>query len=124
MINRYRRAARSAGELALGPLLPLEQVIPELCQRRPTRAQWEPEKVAGGKAAPRGGDSLPRDYPASSAPVATEARTCGWWFRTRRNDPHRRHPNPAKRPKSFAFSSSRELGKRYSIAAKSGLTLR
>lgn len=64
MINRYRRAARSAGELALGPLLPLEQVIPELCQRRPTRAQWEPEKVAGGKATPRRRDSLPRDCPS------------------------------------------------------------
>jgi len=29
MINRYRRAARSANELGLGPLLPLDQAIPE-----------------------------------------------------------------------------------------------
>jgi hypothetical protein len=30
MINRYRRAARSAAELGLGPLLPLDVAIPEL----------------------------------------------------------------------------------------------
>jgi integrase len=30
MINRYRRAARTAAELNLGPLLPLDQAIPEL----------------------------------------------------------------------------------------------
>lgn len=30
MINRYRRAARSLAELNLGPLLPLDEVIPEL----------------------------------------------------------------------------------------------
>ncbi|MBK6575783.1 MAG: hypothetical protein IPG17_06245 [Sandaracinaceae bacterium] len=29
MINRYRRAARSLAELNLGPLLPLDEVIPE-----------------------------------------------------------------------------------------------
>ncbi len=31
MINRYRRAARSASELGLGPLLPLDIAIPETC---------------------------------------------------------------------------------------------
>ena len=30
MINRYRRAARSASELGLGPLVPLDAAIPEL----------------------------------------------------------------------------------------------
>jgi hypothetical protein len=30
MINRYRRAARSASELGLGPVLPLDVAIPEL----------------------------------------------------------------------------------------------
>jgi hypothetical protein len=30
MINRYRRAARSAQELNLGPLAPLDAVVPEL----------------------------------------------------------------------------------------------
>ena len=40
------------------------------------------------------------------------------------SDQHRRHPNPAKRRKSFAFSTSPEPGKRCLIAAKSGLTQR
>lgn len=43
MVNRYRRAARSARELGLGALDPLDMAIPELA-------------------------ALPRDYPASSAP--------------------------------------------------------
>jgi len=30
MINRYKRAARTASELGLGPLQPLDVVIPEL----------------------------------------------------------------------------------------------
>jgi len=30
MINRYRRAARTWAELALGPLAPLDEAIPEL----------------------------------------------------------------------------------------------
>jgi len=30
MLNRYRRAARSATELGLGPLLPLSVAIPEI----------------------------------------------------------------------------------------------
>lgn len=42
MINRYRRQARGAHELGLGPLLPLDQAIQELCQRQPTRDQWQP----------------------------------------------------------------------------------
>lgn len=46
MLNRYRRAARSAQELELGAPLPLDQAIDELCQRRPTRLQWKPELVA------------------------------------------------------------------------------
>jgi integrase len=33
MINRYRRAARSAAELGLGPLAPLDAAVPELAAR-------------------------------------------------------------------------------------------
>jgi integrase len=36
MINRYRRAARSAMELRLGPLQPLDQAIPELVIAQPS----------------------------------------------------------------------------------------
>jgi integrase len=43
MINRYRRQARTAHELGLGRLLPLDQAIEELCQRQPTRDQWRPD---------------------------------------------------------------------------------
>ena len=69
MINRYRRAARSAGELELGPLLPLEQVVPELCQRRPTRAQWQPEAVeeVGQRKRP---DPGPEGGPTRSATLS------------------------------------------------------
>jgi integrase len=35
MINRYRRAARTAAELGLGELRPLDQAIPELAGKRP-----------------------------------------------------------------------------------------
>lgn len=42
MVNRYRRATRSAEELGLGPLSPLDQAIPEL--GTPTAAPAEPPK--------------------------------------------------------------------------------
>lgn len=38
MINRYRRAARSMAELNLGPLLPLDEAIPELSSASRPRA--------------------------------------------------------------------------------------
>jgi hypothetical protein len=44
MINRYRRAARTAAEIGLGPLAPLVQAIPELASA--WRAQQKAEKAA------------------------------------------------------------------------------
>jgi integrase len=63
MINRYRRRARGAEELELGALIPMDQAVHELCQRKPTRAEWQPERLAEVNSAPLGSDSLPRDYP-------------------------------------------------------------
>jgi hypothetical protein len=56
MINRYRRAARSATGLGLGTLAPLDLAIPEL------RAftDW-PEKVANDRRADREPGEQPRD---------------------------------------------------------------
>jgi integrase len=45
MINRYRRAARSALELGLGVLTPLDEAIPELRSKAA-----EPQKRGGGAA--------------------------------------------------------------------------
>jgi integrase len=45
VINRDRRQARAANELGLGELLALHLAIDELCQRQPTREQWQPELV-------------------------------------------------------------------------------
>jgi integrase len=51
MINRYRRAARSAGELSLGQLAPLDQVIPEL-RKLPQECPTDPTMADdGGQAA-------------------------------------------------------------------------
>jgi integrase len=49
MINRYRRAARTAGELALGWLAPLDASIPELASEPDTGGDGTPG--AGGKGA-------------------------------------------------------------------------
>lgn len=65
MINRYRRRARGAEELELGNLLPMDQAVQELCQRRPTREQWQPERVIEVNSTALGSDSLPRDYPGN-----------------------------------------------------------
>ena len=37
------------------------------------------------------------------APVATEARTCGWWFRTPQNDQNHHRLSRLKYPESFGF---------------------
>ncbi|WP_438020714.1 tyrosine-type recombinase/integrase [Sorangium sp. So ce315] len=57
MINRYRRAARTAVELGLGELLPLDEAIPELAA------------AAGGKGAGKGGDlaAAPSGAPGRSS---------------------------------------------------------
>ena len=75
MINRYRRKARQASELGLGELLPMSQAIPELCQRRPTRAEWQPE----ANALALGSDALPPHCPADGTPEGI--RTPDRWIR-------------------------------------------
>ncbi len=65
MINRYRRQARGAHELGLGPLLPLDQAIDELCPRQPTRDQWQLEATKGER-----GDQFP-DRPGIAPKVVS-----------------------------------------------------
>lgn len=57
MINRYRRAARTAAELGLGDLAPMDEAIPEL--------RGEPAGAKGGK----GGDRAPSP-PRSARPAS------------------------------------------------------
>ena len=60
MINKYRRAARTAAELGLGELVPLDQAIPEL---RPVRA----EGPAGPESPPESPEEA--DDAKTSVPV-------------------------------------------------------
>lgn len=50
MINRYRRAARTAAELNLGPLLPLDQAIPEFAEGANSDANASGEAATEGVA--------------------------------------------------------------------------
>jgi integrase len=54
MIQRYRRSARTAQELGLGPLQPLDHCLPELAQR-----QSVPEGVPAPDAPPAAGSGIP-----------------------------------------------------------------
>ncbi len=60
MINTYRRDARTAAELALGPLLPLDQVIPEFKKR-------------SGRAAD-GGDAPPKERAKNIVPISSSSK--------------------------------------------------
>ena len=62
MINRYRRAARTAAELALGELRPLIDAIPEL-------AGAEPSTPPGGKVEEKAGEKAVSEPPDSKTPV-------------------------------------------------------
>jgi hypothetical protein len=75
MINGYRRQARSATELGLGPLKPLDQAIPDL------------RKLGGG--GPDGGPS-PDDDDPEAQPNAVESQDKPKW----RNRQTRRTQNP------------------------------
>jgi len=75
MINGYRRLARSARELGLGPLKPLDQAIPEL------------RKLAAG--GPEGGPNSEDDDPETH-PNAVESHDKPKW----RNRQTRRTQNP------------------------------
>jgi hypothetical protein len=55
MVQRYRRRARHASELDLGPLVPLDQAIPEL------RAKGGPDPRGGGITGVETGEDEPRD---------------------------------------------------------------
>ncbi len=62
MINRYRRAARTAAELELGELTPLDRAIPELYE-----SAIEP--TGGPQGGPRGGPRTPADGPTIHEPA-------------------------------------------------------
>lgn len=63
MINRYRRAARHAAEIGLGPLGPLDQLVPELRAVHP-----DPVSPAPSGEEPADGDrqSVPESVPSLS----------------------------------------------------------
>ena len=44
MINLYRRTARTAAELGLGELLPLDEAIPELRPKKPAKGTAKPTR--------------------------------------------------------------------------------
>ena len=67
MINKYRRAARSAAELRLGELLPLDRALPELARKKDAA----PPK-AGSKGGPRPG---PTQRPARRNSVRGSVRS-------------------------------------------------
>jgi integrase len=56
MINRYRRAARSATELGLGQLAPLDEAIPEFSSLKPSGSP--PPRRSHRSGGPRGGPDL------------------------------------------------------------------
>jgi hypothetical protein len=60
--DRYRRQARTANELCLGRLLPLDQAIEELCQRRPAREQWQPTAAPHRATGERGDQESDRPF--------------------------------------------------------------
>jgi integrase len=68
MINKYRRAARTAAELGLGPLRPLDEVLPELAVRRPPA----PGREGGGHA--DGAPPPPAADPIGAAAARAQAR--------------------------------------------------
>lgn len=62
MINRYRRAARTAAELGLGELTRLDLAIPELAPTKPAAPkglEWAPEWAALRGDDPEAGDDPP-----------------------------------------------------------------
>lgn len=51
MVNRYRRVARTAAELGLGSLTPLDQAIPEMTRQRRPRPRSARERLGGHRCA-------------------------------------------------------------------------
>lgn len=81
MLNRYRRAARSASELDLGPLLPLDRAIPELAA---VAAQGGPE---GGPAEPVAESKKSTEQQKTSSRVDSSVRLEQRIFKTDSTDP-------------------------------------
>jgi hypothetical protein len=71
MINRYRRAARSAGELSLGQLAPLDQVIPEL-RKLPQECPTDPTMADDGGQAAGESSMIPAVPVITAAPQNAE----------------------------------------------------
>ena len=61
MINLYRRTARTAAELGLGELLPLDEAIPELRSKARTAPRQEPETGTCPGPVPRSGKWVPTE---------------------------------------------------------------
>lgn len=66
MINRYRRSARSAQELGLGPLAPLDGAVPELAEH--------PKNAEGGQ---QGGHRDVATKSVADSPIANQAEIQG-----------------------------------------------
>jgi integrase len=81
MINRYRRAARTAAELGLGDLLPLDIAIPELAE--PPEGEKAGEKAGERALTPQRSPSAPPNpqHFRLVAPVGVEpTHPCGPWI--------------------------------------------
>jgi hypothetical protein len=63
MVNRYRRSARSAQELELGTLHPLDQAIPELAPETSHTARSEGGGQQGGQRDSREKSPAPSAHP-------------------------------------------------------------
>jgi integrase len=71
MVNRYRRSARTFAELGLGPLLPMDEAIPEIAERLRAPAEKGAKPHAAADAC-RPASRKPATAP-SSAPAQPEA---------------------------------------------------
>ena len=107
MINRYRRAARTAAELGLGDLTPLDVAIPELR----ASSSDSPSSGTGGN-----GDAAPRrvvmTIPTRPRPASSTGRPGGKGEAKRRKAMRATSGGSGQSPKSRVISSSTEGGTR------------
>jgi len=84
MIARYRRGARTAAELGLGDLTPLDVAIPELAGSDVTPAGGEGERAThwatGGESGPNGADATPENPEKVRGSAREAGRLCGFRF--------------------------------------------
>ncbi len=88
MINRYRRAARTASELGLGDLSPLDQAIPELAPSA-TGEPGAPPGAAGGKGDGKRRRALSEASPGSGPSPKSPSDRAGTEGGTRTHKPLR-----------------------------------